>query len=350
MKRVHLITDHFAAGGIGVVVEHEAISFSELGWQVNIVCNSEGALPYDQWELMSPEIFDRIKESKINLLIKGPSELSKYIDSIPANELIILHTSWRGRGFSCLPYNNWENKKSYFFVHNSSSTDRVYMNSPLLNNLTAVKGIFYGSRFVYNDLLPLVPNASYFRVSYGVEPKIFHCDGAKPFHLRHRRVLYIGRLLKEKGAHLLENIAELIRAHNIELLVHGAFREKEINPMNSITLASNNAVTPNEMANLYRGSTIILLPSLRGEGQPLCVLEALSCGTAVVATNYALGGFADTSFAHIVEPSPEKIAITITEIMNSLETTNYKLKLGKEAVKELTWKNHTINLLNYIQP
>ena len=45
MKKIYLFTDHFGAGGIGKVVEKQAIWLSRLGYQPIVICNKKGAVP-----------------------------------------------------------------------------------------------------------------------------------------------------------------------------------------------------------------------------------------------------------------------------------------------------------------
>jgi glycosyltransferase involved in cell wall biosynthesis len=349
MQTIHLLTDHFSAGGIGVVVEQEVLILAKFGFKVKLVCNVDGALPQEQWETMNPGVLGRISHPLIELIAINTDDLMFYLERLSMHDVVIVHTSWRGRGFSRLKYKNWSNKNCFFFVHNSSSSENIKIDSTLYENLRSAKGVFCGSKFVLNDLIYLFPDASLGEVPYGVDRNIFNTVGTKPFQYRKRKVIYVGRLLHEKGAHLIPSVAEIIKTDGIEFLIHGAFREKELVSSNSLIAETKHAVEPFQMAELYRESTILLVPSLRGEGQPLCVLEAAACKTVVLATNYALGGFDDTSFAFLTESDPVRIAASISKVFDSMSVTEGKLQKGYKITQTLTWENHVNLLLNYIK-
>lgn len=347
MGKIWVLTDHFAAGGIGVVVEKEAMALSELGLDVTIVCNSEGAISVDDWERVDPGGFARIAQAGIGIESISERQLPEAIERINVNDVVLIHTSWRGRGFS-LSLADWAAKAAFFFVHNSSTVEPPTMDSVLLMNLKKSRGVLYGSSFVENDLYEVGLSVPQKRIPYGVDERVFSTIGAEPFSMRKRVAIYIGRLIEEKGAHLLNAVAELLERKAIEILIHGAFRDHDLSAISSLIRTTSGALKPNEVADLYRSSTAIVVPSLRGEGQPLCVLEAMACGTAVVATPFALGGLDDTSFAFVTKPEANRIANAIEDVFCDANRAASRILHGRKIVGSMSWQAHATAVVDQL--
>ena len=84
------------------------------------------------------------------------------------------------------------------------------------------------------------------------------------------------------------------------------------------------------MLELLRSSDVFLLPSLT-EGMPVSVIEAMACGTAIVAT--AVGGtpelVGDDISGILVKPAdPAAIAYALTRV---LRDTDLRRRLGEAA-------------------
>ncbi|MEM1113356.1 MAG: glycosyltransferase family 4 protein [Pseudomonadota bacterium] len=114
-------------------------------------------------------------------------------------------------------------------------------------------------------------------------------------------IVYVGKLNRFKG--LRETLSGFLRVANscddrlhlvgrglnIEHFDRGGFyltarqqaRVKKLIESGRVVL--HGEITPEELRQLYRNSRVLALPS-RTEGMPLAILEALSCGAAVVAS------------------------------------------------------------------
>lgn len=99
-------------------------------------------------------------------------------------------------------------------------------------------------------------------------------------------VLYVGRLAPKKGLeYLIEAVAEI----DAELTIVGDGSER---PRLEQTAADSGAevtfegeVAPDEVSQYYRSTSVFALASTEGEGMPNVVLEAMSWGLPVVATD-----------------------------------------------------------------
>lgn len=136
------------------------------------------------------------------------------------------------------------------------------------------------------------------------------------------KVLFVGRLLKDKGIRELLEAAYLLRLENIEIILVGGLDD---NP-NSISIASvNKAVSDgvvryegsvSDVRGLLEESDVFVLPSYR-EGTPRSSLEALASGLPIITTD--VPGCRETVIdgynGFLVEPySHEALASKILEL------------------------------------
>ena len=113
--------------------------------------------------------------------------------------------------------------------------------------------------------------------------------------LENKVISCVSRLKKEKGIHiLLEAISRIKDNIKMTLLIigDGDFRyklekiSKNLNIYEKTVFCS--AIPRNELPKYYNLSDIFVLPTLRNEGLPLSILEAMACGKPVVVSR--IGG------------------------------------------------------------
>ena len=101
-------------------------------------------------------------------------------------------------------------------------------------------------------------------------------------------LLFVGRLAVDKGvAHL---IAAMALCPQVRLTIVGEGAERERLEAAARGLANVRLVgrcAPEAMAELMATCAVLVLPSLRNEGLPNVVLEAMAAGRAVIATRHA---------------------------------------------------------------
>jgi glycosyltransferase involved in cell wall biosynthesis len=135
-------------------------------------------------------------------------------------------------------------------------------------------------------------------------PELSVEENVEPF------VLYAGRLSPEKG------IRELVEAtRHLPLVVAGD------GPLRALVPETLGFLPHSELERLYNRAAVVVLPSLH-EGIPVCLLEAMAHGRAVVATN--VGGMPeliqDGYTGILVEPGdPGALRLAIERLLADSE-------------------------------
>ena len=133
-------------------------------------------------------------------------------------------------------------------------------------------------------------------------------------------VLFVGDLIEAKGIHDLLAARKLLAAQGVDFRLHFAGRgplEEEISGVEGCRLLG--ALSQEELACWYRSADLLVLPS-HSEGTPLVIMEALSCGTPVLATR--IGGVPELiepgRNGDLVEPGqPEVLAEKLGELLEA---------------------------------
>jgi len=116
----------------------------------------------------------------------------------------------------------------------------------------------------------------------GVNESVFIPSKRSSINKKVIRVLFSGNPTTRKGAHWLPPILEKLN-QNVEILYTAGLRDfKGLSCRPG--LVNLGEVPYQSMPELYQSVDILLLPTVR-EGLPLAVMEAMSCGLPVVATN-----------------------------------------------------------------
>lgn len=165
-------------------------------------------------------------------------------------------------------------------------------------------------------------------------------------------LLFIGRLIKNKGIkYLIEAMPMvLVKFPETKLLIVGDGEEsyflkkivKKLNLQNNISFLGK--INHNRLSPFYIMSDILINPSL-SEGFSLVLIEALVCGTAVIATN--VGGISDiiknNQTGLLIPPADtEAIAKTIIDLLSNKYKRYLLAKNGRNFVlQNFNWKKIT---------
>jgi glycosyltransferase involved in cell wall biosynthesis len=214
------------------------------------------------------------------------------------------------------------------------------------------QGIFSVSQALKEKLMSLGVSADKIHVIYnGVNKQLFFPNAAiKKAH----SLLYVGNLKASKGVgELLAAFIKLKKTHkNLELVIAGA---GEMMPEIISTLAQEKlsaevkllgSVNHQDIALLIQQASILVLPSY-AEGVPNVILEAMSCGTPVVATN--VGGIPEIVSEHSgVLVAPKDINALTQGLSLALAKKWQFAEIVKQTVT-FSWENNAVELYQHLQ-
>ncbi len=133
-----------------------------------------------------------------------------------------------------------------------------------------------------------------------------------------KKILFIGRLIKQKGVDILIEAYNLVKKSypdaELEIIGYGPEKTRLLGIVESLGLSQNiaffDAVEYDRLIEKYRAARVLAFPSLIGEGFGMTVAEAAACGIPTIT--FGLGGTAelvvDGETGMIVDPSVESLS------------------------------------------
>ncbi|HEY8899087.1 MAG TPA: glycosyltransferase family 4 protein [Chthoniobacterales bacterium] len=162
-------------------------------------------------------------------------------------------------------------------------------------------------------------------IGNGYDPEIFHREPETP---RARDIMFLGRLNRDKGCHLLFEALRILSERGLRptvTVVGQGNAEEALHREVSETGLERQVVfegTRNreECARLLNGHRILVVPSLVAETFGLVVLEGIACGCAViVSTSGALEEIAGPCGVSFPSGDAGKLADRLAELLGSPE-------------------------------
>ena len=170
-------------------------------------------------------------------------------------------------------------------------------------------------------------------------------------------VLYIGRLIKKKGVINLIKIAEKLREDILFVIIGNTGLEldkikeasERIKNFKHIDNLKNQDKDLELIVRYYNSADIYILPSIYEEGFASVILEGISCGTPIVATNMGcVSDIIDYSVGKLINPTVPNI---IKNIEYYYENKGELLTVSKNcrpyALKNFSEKNAEVILNSY---
>lgn len=172
-----------------------------------------------------------------------------------------------------------------------------------------------------------------------------------PQEKKSRTVLTISRFSKEKGCHLLPEIIDEVLSKTEDSKFIAIIQETHLPELLNVQsklfeltkkypgrfIWISNPIYATEIVKYYRDSSIYVQPSLY-ESFGLCILEAMACGNAVVATNKGGIPEATGNSAILVEPNTKKISKQIINLLNDETLLKKYQELSIERSKSFDWQ------------
>jgi glycogen synthase len=164
---------------------------------------------------------------------------------------------------------------------------------------------------------------------------------AQPYE---KLVLFVGRLVQEKGVSLIVEAAPKLRDLNVKFIVvgEGYLKEELIRRVKELGLSDNVYVTgfleSETIRGLFRVADVCLIPSLY-EPFGIVALEAMASGAPIVTTGS--GGLGEIlepdKTATFVYPTPESLAWGIRNVLTTPSYADYLKNNAFERVKSYQW-------------
>lgn len=156
-------------------------------------------------------------------------------------------------------------------------------------------------------------------------------------------VLFVGRLIETKGVKLLLELLPKLNK-KIQLVIIGTgplTNEIKRAEKNFLNLKYLGGVNNNDLPVYYSAADLVVVPSLVDEGFGFVVMEAISCGTPVLASKK--GGLVDAvslKTGRLAEPNAQNFKEAIEYLFNNPDEINYlKGKCREYAMKDFSDKN-----------
>jgi len=156
------------------------------------------------------------------------------------------------------------------------------------------------------------------------------------------QIIYAGRLSKEKGIHtLLDTAKHLPPEYNLLIAGAGPEEEKVRNVANSKTNVHYLGYQSKQNTiSLIRGSDLLIQPSIM-EGMSSTLLEAMGCGTCIIASN--IGGnpeiIENNKTGVLIEPNnTEKLLDKISDLLIEKEKRSKMVDEGLKTIVKYDWK------------
>lgn len=190
-------------------------------------------------------------------------------------------------------------------------------------------------------------------ITNGVDQNLFYPAQNSGFRIQNSetiQLLFVSRLMPQKGIETLIDACGILKEKGItnfklSVVGDGHLKSKMFSLIDKYSLENNvdhlGWKSLEELPDIYRNSDLFILPSSM-EGMPSVVLQAMSCGLPIVATN--VDGFKevveDNVNGFLVEyKNAEKLSEAIEQLIKS---KNLRDKMSKESIeksKRFSWES-----------
>jgi len=182
----------------------------------------------------------------------------------------------------------------------------------------------------------------------GYDPKMAKAKNAVPGKKKGKTVLFVGRLVYEKGPHLLVEAASLLREEEglrVIIVGDGAMRPyleglaRKLNLGDKVSFLGH--VDDETLLSIYEEASVLVIPSLY-EPFGIVVLEAMSLGIPVIVSN--TGGLDEIvtdgkDGIKFRSGSAEDLAKAITRVLHDEGLRARLVANAKSRANEFSWSN-----------
>ena len=311
-------------------------------------------------------IIPHIKANKGNFILIPflmISQLLHTIKLIKKEEITIINSHWLvPSGLTGALIQKFLKRKNFVTIHAGALylLEKIPLGNRIakfiFNNSTK---IFIVSEFGKKQLFKLLNlkdktqyNAKVKTIPMGIYIDKFRLKKNKTvFQKKSFNVLFLGRLVEKKGlVYAIEAIKRIQNSNiNFHICGEGPLRKvlEEIVEINNLThkIKFYGNISENDKINYFNSADVLLVPSIETaegdkEGLPVVILEALSAGLPIIASD--VGGIKEGVLDNytgklIEEKNAESIIKAIHELRNDKELYNEMIINCKKHAKKFSW-------------
>ena len=331
-------------GGVSEVLYHLSKALRNRGNEVHILT---GGHPKARKEESVTRLGKRISlyanKSEVNCAF-SPGLFPKVKRFINDNSFDIIHTHGPfapNISFLALLYSNTVNVATF---HTAFSGFNYYKLSKFLFTPISKKidGSICVSNYALKEVYPHFPKGNYEIIPNGVDTSRFSPGGKKLKEFSGKKIiLFLGRLDPRKGLSIMLKAFPLIKnaVPNAVLLVVGKGAPPRDIPENLKNSIIFKGMIPNEMVPVYyRSADLYCSPALYGETFGIVLLEAMACGTPVLASD--INGYREVipnKGMLFQRGNPESLADRAISILKDDLKSKKIRKIGVETAKKYDW-------------
>jgi glycosyltransferase involved in cell wall biosynthesis len=332
-------------GGAETMVRNLSIELNKMGVQTHVMTFNMDKKWKPKWKGKMEQI-DGVKVFKIPALRLLPSSprINMNINLIPGNfagimkQYDIIHFHEAELSFPLFSFLIKKPKILHLHGIRVDFMERYHIYRMMFKHVTN----YYISitKEMKNDLIKLgICHSRIFYLPNAIDTELFHPDNDKK---EDNLILYLGRITPVKGLHILLGALRYLQ-RPVRLVVIGPVNDLKYYENITKLIEKENKKGKNqveyasilplkEAIKFYQKATAFILPSY-WEAFPMTLLEALACGTPVIAT--PVGGIPEIIKNHetgILVPPGD--SIRLAEAINYLlENEDVRLKMAREGRK-----------------
>lgn len=215
------------------------------------------------------------------------------------------------------------NKNLLYLIVFRPVFEKVMLKSNLLTSVS--EGLIENISQKYKQKTVVIPN--------GVDSQTF--KSLKSIKQKENVILFTGRFIELKGIKEILSVAKQLPQYEFWFAGKGKLEEEIIKLPNCKNLGFKST---EELVNLYNKATICIFPSHR-EGSPLCGLEAMSCGRAVIATPLGFSEYIDDKKNGIIIPTKDEGVLknAIVDLMTNEKKRKMLEKNARKKALKYSW-------------
>lgn len=159
-------------------------------------------------------------------------------------------------------------------------------------------------------------------------------------------VLFVGNLIPRKGVHVLLEVIRQLKDYPCVIVGDGPERDSLERRAGGLNVRFLGSAAPEEVKKLMiKHGKVFVLPAVAGEGLPNVLLEAMSIGLPVIASDVAgIRDLLENGKAGRIVPPDDSVALAeaIREIWEGDELRTTLAQSGRKTAELYSWDNITV--------